>query len=119
MSESKTDTKDAPKDDGKSEGGGLNVGVLREMIRTEVTKVAEALVPGKKSTEDTGSTGGEEGKGDVKAEVARALASLKSKEDREKRDAEVDEMLAAYKKKPEETAPVERRRVEKIMGWGE
>lgn len=97
-----------PKDDGK-----VTAGSLRDMIRQEIAN----LMPGK-STEDGGKST-EDSKTDIKTQVTLALQSLKAKESREQRDKEVDAMLEKYKKPPEETAPVERRWVEKFMRWGD
>lgn len=93
--------------------GGLTAGGLRSMIREEIVK----LLPGKSTKDDGPST--EDGSGtSIKAQVEAALKHLQDKEKREDRDKAVDDMLEKYNQKPEETPPVERRRVEKWMGWG-
>lgn len=88
----------------------VTAGSLRDFIRQEIAN----LMPGKKedapSTEDGGKT-------DIRAQVQAALQALKAKESREQRDKEVDAMLEKYNKPPEETAPVERRWIEKFMRW--
>lgn len=96
----------------------LTAGALRKFIREEIVN----LLPGK-STQDTGTPAapGTAQPGDIKSEVAEALRQLKSKEDRQARDTEVDKLLAERKAnaaKPE-VPPVEQRRVHKLMGWGE
>lgn len=109
------------------EGGQkTTAGMLREMIRQEITSISDTLFKGKEQPPTTGTTetpaGGEQQRAaDVKGEVARALQSLRAKEDRDARDAKVDELLAAHEaaKKTPEKPPVEQRRVHKIMGWGE
>lgn len=104
----------------KDEGKGITAGTLRQMIREEVGNIAGSLMPGGGSTKDTPAPGSQAAAtSDIKSQVAEALAQLKSKEDRQARDAEVDAMLAEYKKPKEEVIPVERRRVERIMGWGD
>ena len=96
-------------------GGGLTAGAIRGFIREEIVN----LLPGK-STKDTPATPGTSDQpADIKAEVAAALKQLKSKEDRDAKDARVDKMLADYEKPAPEVAPKETRRVHKIMGWGE
>lgn len=109
-----TDTQNQPPQEKQPQK--LDAGTLRQMIREEIASVADKLIPGK-STKDSGEQQGQQP--DVKGQVAQALAELRSKEVRQKRDERIDKMLEAHEKPPVETPPVERRRVEKIMGWGD
>lgn len=92
----------------------VTAGTLRTWIKEEVLSAFTSNKPA-----DTPPTGtGTPPTTDIKSQVAEALSALRKREERESRDAEVDKLLEAAKKPPENT-PVERRRVHKIMGWGE
>lgn len=98
------------------DNGKLSAGTLRGWIKEEIAN----LLPGK-STSDTPPAGqpGQQAPTDIRSEVATALEQLRVKEERKNRDARVDKMLEEYEKPKEETVPVERRKVEKFMRWGD
>lgn len=56
---------------------------------------------------------------DVAAKVQEELAKIRDKEARDTKERERDETLKSLVEKTAEKAPVERRRVHKLMGWGE
>jgi hypothetical protein len=102
----------APSTEDTAPKTGLTAGTLRQWIKEEIANLA----PGK-STKDTPQ--GTEGGGNIRQQVVEALGQLKTKEERDKRDAEVDKMLEEWKKPAEEVTPRERRKVEKLMRWGD
>lgn len=111
------DTQGQPSTGDGGDGGKLSAGTLRGWIKEEI----KALIPGQ-STKDTAPASGGTGQqppADIKGEVATALEQLRQKEDRKNRDARVDKMLEEYEKPKDETPPVERRKVEKFMRWGD
>ena len=56
---------------------------------------------------------------DVAEKVQEELAKIREKEARDTKERERDETLKSLVEKTAEKAPVERRRVHKLMGWGE
>lgn len=107
----------APKDDKSTEDSNkVTAGTLREWIKQEVA----GLIPGK-STVDSDTPAATPAPTDIRAEVKAALGELKSKDDREARDAKVDALLKEREDNAAkaETPPVERRKVEKFMRWGD
>lgn len=96
----------------------LTAGTLREWIKQEIAGLIPSSTSGagSKSAVDSATPGAPT---DIRAEVKAALGELKSKEDRQAKDARVDKMLEEYEKPVEETPPAERRRVEKFMKWGD
>lgn len=97
------------------------VGLLRELIRDELGSVVDKLGQlGGGSDKKEDDKKDEKPSGDMTSQVQSALAALKVREQRVQRDKDVDELLAERKKTPEkETAPVERGRLHKFMGWGD
>jgi hypothetical protein len=96
----------------------LTAGTLRQWIKEEIGN----LVPGGKSTQDNqqGQQQTQQGQQqDIRSQVVEALNQLKTREERQQRDARIDKMLTEYEKPAEEKAPVERRKVEKFMRWGD
>jgi hypothetical protein len=97
-------------------GGSLNAGTLRQWIKEEIGN----LLPGNSSGDKAGAASTKDNAaGDIKSQVAEALGQLKTREERMNRDKRVDAMLTEFEKPKEETAPVERRKVEKFMRWGD
>jgi hypothetical protein len=56
---------------------------------------------------------------EVRTAVEKLEADRKRREEREARDKGVEDKLTALEERTKEKAPVERRRVHKVMGWGE
>lgn len=115
---SKDDDKGTAKDD-KGTAEPTTAGTIRGFITEEIKRLLPTIgksdVPAGQSTKDTKD---ESNVGNVQQQVQAALQALQRKEERERRDKEVDEFLAEARKEKEKP-PVERRRVEKIMRWGE
>jgi hypothetical protein len=55
----------------------------------------------------------------VDDEVNAAIKKLEADKEREKKETETDAKLAALEERTKERPPVERRRVHRLMGWGE
>lgn len=106
------------KEDTSKEGTAepTTAGTIRGFITEEIKRLLPTV--GKDTSASTKDTKDESNVGSVQQQVQAALQALQRKEEREKRDKEVDDFLAEAKKEKEKP-PVERRRVEKIMGWGE
>lgn len=102
-------------EDKTKEPESITAGTIRKMISDEVGALVSKLKPGEKTekVEDEGEPT------DIRGQVAAALEGLKRREERQQRDKELDALLAKDKEPPKEKAPIERRRVHKIMGWGE
>lgn len=107
------------KEDTSKEGTAepTTAGTIRGFITEEIKRLLPTVGKGDApaSTKDAKD---ESNVGSVQQQVEAALQALQRKEAREKRDKEVDDFLAEAKKEKEKP-PVERRRIEKIMGWGE
>jgi len=91
----------------------VTAGALRTWIKEEITgALAGMKIGGGEAKTDGAPTV------DIKTQVGEALASLKRKEERDKRDKDIDALLESSKVAPQ-NAPVERRGVEKFMKWGD
>ena len=114
-----TDQQDTKDNTGKDDKELATAGTIRGFITEEIKRLLPT-VGGKTDTPESSTKDDKEESnvGSVQQQVQAALKALQSKEAREKRDSEVDEFIAEAKKEKEKP-PVERRRVEKIMGWGE
>lgn len=98
----------------------LTFGDLKKLITDTVeslTKAGKDVTGSAGSTHEpfTKATGG----ASVDDQVKAALAKLQADKEREDKEKERDTTLAELKTKLDEKAPVERRRVHKLMGWGE
>jgi len=56
---------------------------------------------------------------EVRTAVEKLEADRKAREERAAKDKNYEDKIAALEERTKERAPVERRRVHKIMGWGE
>lgn len=118
MANDQQGTKDDTSKDDKGTAEPTTAGIIRGFITEEIKRLLPT-VGGKGDTPaPTKDSKDESNVGSVQQQVQAALQALQRKEDREKRDKEVDDFLAEAKKEKEKP-PVERRRVEKLMGWGE
>ena len=101
---------------------GITIGTLKSLI--------QEVVGSSKSTEEDAHRAAEhhtasrlDRSSSVAAAVQAELAKLqaKDKEDKEvqERQQQLDNKLAELSEKTKEKPPVERRRVHKLMGWGE
>lgn len=112
------DDKGTAKDD-KGTAEPTTAGTIRGFITEEIKRLLPTMGKGDAPAGQAApSTKDESNVGSVQQQVQAALQALQRKEERERRDKEVDEFLAEAKKEKEKP-PVERRRVEKIMRWGE
>lgn len=106
----------------ESESGTLTMGDLRGIVEDIVTKVAGALTPAAaKKAEETGKD--ESGRPvDIAAQVRGELEKMRLREAKERDEADLKKTVAELKErqKPEDPKPpIERRRIHKMMGWGE
>lgn len=112
-------TKDDTSKDDKGTVEPTTAGTIRGFITEEIKRLLPTV--GKSdapSTKDAGKDESTAGSPSVQQQVQAALQALQRKEERELRDKEVDDFLAEARKEKEKP-PVERRRIEKFMGWGE
>ena len=64
-------------------------------------------------------SGGRSVDDEVRTAVEKLEKDRKSREERDARDKGFDDKISALEERTREKAPVERRRVHKIMGWGD
>lgn len=124
MADSDKDTKDTG-----NESGGITMADIRKIVQDTVQEVTKDIGGAKdkaKDTEETAHDGAEkhtQSRLDRSSAMEEAVRSeidrIKRKEAREARDKTIDEELAKLSEATKEKPPVERRRVHKIMGWGE
>lgn len=109
----------------EKDGKPFTVGDLRELIGAEVKKLVgtgkeaagtdtEAHKEAQKVTET-----GLDAKSNIASEVQAAIKHIQDREAATNRDKDIDTKLADLMKRTEEQPPVERRKVHRIMGWGE
>ncbi len=101
--------------------GALTVGELRKFITDTVQSVVGTIGKTEEKTHEAAQDHTQETlarKGNIASEVQAELEKLRRREERASRDKTIDEKLAALEKVTEQH-PVERRRVHKLMGWGE
>lgn len=117
-------TDDIKKTDDTSDGK-FRIGDLREIIAAEV-KSAIGAVKDVTSTDTKAHDDAEkiteaklDSKSTIASEVEKAIADIKSKEAAAARDQDVDSKLKTLFDRTEERPPVERRKVHRLMGWGE
>lgn len=119
-----TDDKTTTTTDDKKTGesAGLKVGDIRKMIGD---MVAEAVKAGT-STHDDAQKGAQQHtetrldrSSSVQVAVQAEIDKIRNKEAAEKKDKDLQDKLTELQEKTKEKAPVERRRVHKLMGWGE
>lgn len=95
----------------------ITMGSLRKVIAEEIKN----LLPGNTGTNNppTGGNTGTTDAPDIRTQVKTALEQIKSKEDRDARDAKIDDFLAKSAEVKPEEPPKQQRFIEKLMGWGE
>ena len=107
----------------------LTAGEIRKMVNGMVGEAVSGLGLSKSDDKPDSDKDGDSGakqssgtpsfaEGSVRSQVEREINRLKAREARDAKDAEIDGRLAKIDKALEKQ-PVERRRVHKIMGWGE
>lgn len=120
-------TTDADKDKTPEGTKGFKVGELRTMIGELVAEAVKGVTTGGTKDDDS-TTGRPEGtSGDrarsVGALVAEQVKKIQDAESAKQKQAEKDktiqDKLDELSKATAEKPPVERRRVHKVMGWGE
>lgn len=118
MAEEKKDDKKTEADSGSKP---LTMGDLRKFVQDTVHEVVgnvkdthdNAQGEAQEHTQtrlDRGST--------VKAQVEAELAKIRAKEERDKKDSEIETKLNELTTRTE-VKPVERRKVHRFMGWGD
>jgi len=100
----------------------LTLGVVRKLVADTVS----AALKGVERTEGTAHAAAQQHtesrldrSSTIQATVQAELDKLKAKEDSEKKEADLQAKLAELTEATAEKAPIERRRVHKLMGWGE
>jgi hypothetical protein len=109
-------------EDKSSEGGKLTAGDLRKMVSELVSEAVKGIT----TTTDKAHEQAEEHTQEkldrpssVSAAVQREIARIQAKEKQDERDKTIDEGLAKLSEVTAEKPPIERRRVHKVMGWGD
>jgi hypothetical protein len=99
----------------------LTIGDLKKFVEDTVHNV----VKGVKTTESTAQEGAQEHtekrldrSSTVQQQVEAELAKIRAKEERDKKDSEIESKLNELTTRTE-VKPVERRKVHRFMGWGE
>lgn len=113
-------TTDKPATD-PPKGGGLTVSDLRNMV-TELVKdaVGAAKAPeGAPASDKAGTETQATRSTSIASEVQRQVDKIRAKDEREAKDKKIQDALTELSEKTKEKPPVERRRVHKLMGWGE
>jgi hypothetical protein len=106
----------------ETESAQLSFGDLNKLIEDKATSLFQQLVGKKdddKPTDTPKTTEKKEETIDLDSQVQAAINRLKEDEERKTKETERDATIKALVEKTKEKAPVERRRVHKIMGWGE
>lgn len=116
-------TTEEDKTDESDSQSAINLGELRSLITDVVEKVVGGVKGGDKDKEGEKTVpAGTESRADressIAGEVQQALKQIEEAKAKEAREADTASTLADLKAKVEKP-PVERRRVHKIMGWGE
>lgn len=89
---------------------GLKLGDIRKLI--------EEIIDGKK--DDTKTAGDKPAEdGNISSKVRQAIEDIKAREKDDKEKEDLKTQVAALTEATKEKPPVERRRVHKLMGWGE
>ncbi len=107
-------------------GATMRFGDLKKMISDSVSAAVAGLTGDPAPTQQRQPLRGQpqqQRSRSVDDEVRTAVEKLevdrKARERREQRDKGVEDKLTALEERTKEKAPVERRRVHRLMGWGE
>lgn len=122
--------KEAPKETPKETGNqSFTMKDLRQLVTDTVTEAVKGITStgdatkGKTDDGQDGTPPRTETRVDRSSTVAEAvqreIQKIQQKEAREAKDKSIDEQLLKLAEATKEKPPVERRRVHKIMGWGE
>jgi hypothetical protein len=109
MSEEKTDPP----------AGGVKMGDLRKMVTDLVSEAVKGITPTAPITPPVTTPGTPAAGGGIQELVQAQIDKIKAA-DQEKADKQsIQDKLNELSEKTKEKPPVERRRVHKLMGWGE
>jgi gas vesicle protein len=94
---------------------GLKMGELKKFIQDTVAEVVgkPADKPVDKSDDKTETTG------DIASRVRAEIEKIRGQEKTAEQQKTLESEIAALKESTKEKPPVERRRVHKLMGWGD
>lgn len=119
MSEKQDDTDDK-KDEKTDSQGPLSIGELRDFIKQEITSALGGIKGVAKSDSDPKTTDTTSGQSSsIADEVQREISRLKDREAKSAQEQDLKDQIKALQDKTQEAPPIERRRVHKLMGWGE
>lgn len=95
---------------------GIKMGDLKKMIQDTVSEVVKGITPDPKTdpVKDS-STGG----GGIADKVREEIEKIRGREKEDKEKEDLKTQVAALAEATKESAPVERTRLHKLMGWGE
>lgn len=110
--EKEIETKTETETETEAEEGSVKFSDLKEVVREVVAEMLPSRSSSTKSTSRASSGAG------IAEEVQAQLAKIKADEDAKAEKTSVQTTLADLKAKVERP-PVERRRIHKVMGWGE
>lgn len=109
-----------PDPDKKDDEGHVKFGDLRAVVKEVVTEVVGSFKgDGDKKDPEKQNEKPVTTPGSIKSEVQAALAEIRKGESEAEQTATTEGRIKALEDKTAEKAPVERRRVHRIMGWGE
>jgi hypothetical protein len=100
------------------ESKSLAMGDLRNLILDTVKDVMKGVTPEPKTDEPVSRREGTRSTS-IQEAVQAEIQKIQQKEAEETRQAKLDEELKHLREATAEKPPVERRRVHKVMGWGE
>lgn len=109
-------------EDKPPESNKLNVGDLRKMVSEIVTEAVKGITTTKDDAHGAAEDHTQEKldrPSTMQAAVQREIARLKEKDEKEAKDKTIDETLAKLSEATAEKPPIERRRVHRVMGWGD
>lgn len=99
---------------------GITLADIRKLVTDTVAEVTKGLTPSGGGSTPPSNTPDDTATGrSVKEQVEAALAGITEKNQRAEREKTIDQQLKDLSEKVAEKPPVERRRVHRLMGWGE
>lgn len=104
------------------EGGKLTAGDIRKMVTDLVSEAVKGIGGAKDEAHGKAEDHTQEKldrPSSVQAAVQREIARMEEKAKQDERDKTIDEGLAKLNEVTAEKPPIERRRVHRVMGWGD
>jgi len=99
----------------------LKIGDIRKLVTDTITEALKGVTTTKEGEGEPASTPMPRGDRttSIQATVQAELDKIKAKETADKEKADIQTQLTKLSEATAEKAPIERRRVHKLMGWGE